>query len=167
MRVDVIEAITEREGAAGEAYSDAAVERALKNFLAAIASEDSLFAGEAAGVVLGTGNSGESVCAGTISLKFRDEKLVRSRQAHFSLLEKLSDLLKQAGSAESLRALLSAGSVVSDRQEPEYALRMRLEATGNSREQAGLRWGLGLAHVQQAVLFTSRSLRQQLMQGGA
>jgi hypothetical protein len=163
MRVEVIEALTKWEG---EPYSDVAVERALKNFLAAVDSEDSLFAGEASGLAVGSSSSSENVCAGTITLKFRDDELIRNRRAHFALLEKLSDLLKQAGSAESLRALLSIGSAGTDGGKPGYELRICLEATGNSSEQAGLRWGLGLAHVQQAVLFTSRSLRQQLAQGG-
>jgi hypothetical protein len=41
---------------------------------------------------------------------------------------------------------------------------MRLAAKGNTPEQAVLRWGLGLAHLQQALLFTSRHLRQQIAQ---
>jgi len=166
MRVEVIEAPTKGDGEAGEAYSGAAVERALKNFLAATDTEDSLFVAEAGGVLLGSGNSSEKVCAGTMTLRFRDGKLGGNRAAHFSLLESVSELLKQAGSAESLKALLSVGSAVADGKEPALLLRIRLEATGNTAEQAGLRWGLGLAHVQQAVLFTSRSLRQQFMPGG-
>jgi hypothetical protein len=41
-----------------------------------------------------------------------------------------------------------------------------LEARGTGGEQARLRWGLGVAHVQQALLFTSRYLRQQMGQNG-
>jgi hypothetical protein len=41
---------------------------------------------------------------------------------------------------------------------------VRLLAKGDSAEQAALRWGLGLAHLQQALLFTSRHLRQHLKQ---
>jgi len=44
---------------------------------------------------------------------------------------------------------------------------MELEAAGDSSEQATLRWGLGLAHLQQALLFTSRYLRQQNSQKSA
>jgi hypothetical protein len=44
------------------------------------------------------------------------------------------------------------------------ALRVDLEAVGDSNEQATLRWGLGLAHLQQALLFTSRHLRQKISQ---
>jgi hypothetical protein len=165
MRVETVGALPEQENAAARHFSDPAVERALKNFLGAIDTEDSLFVAEPGGVLLGGGDSSEKICTGMLTLRFRDGKLARNRQAHFLLLEQLSELLKQAGSAESLRALLSIGSVGSDRQEPEYAFKMSVEASGSSPDQAGLRWGLGLAHVQQAVLFTSRALRQQLMPG--
>jgi hypothetical protein len=43
-------------------------------------------------------------------------------------------------------------------------VRVDLEAVGDSNEQATLRWGLGLAHVQQALLFSSRYLRQKISQ---
>jgi hypothetical protein len=49
---------------------------------------------------------------------------------------------------------------------PQTALCIRLIAFGDSSEQAGLRWALGLAHLQQALLFTSRLLRQQVKQAG-
>jgi hypothetical protein len=45
-----------------------------------------------------------------------------------------------------------------------FSLRIELEAVGNNGDQAALRWGLGLAHLQQALLFTSRYLRQLISQ---
>lgn len=42
------------------------------------------------------------------------------------------------------------------------ALRVILSARGASPEQARTRWGLGLARVQQALLFVSRAMRQKL-----
>ena len=162
MRVEVVEALPEQDKAAFRSFSDAAVERALKSFLGVMSAEDSLFTAEPGGTLLGSVNTSETKCSGNIRLKFRDETLAANRGAHFSLLEKLSELLKQAGSAESLNALLCVSTGASDAKQPKFALAMRLEATGNSAEQAGLRWGLGLAHLQQALLFTSRALRQQL-----
>jgi hypothetical protein len=162
MRVDVVETLPEQDQAAVRAFSDAAVDRALKSFRAALESDDSLFAAETGGVLL-IDNSNENVCLGTITLTFRDHKLAANRGAHFGLLEKVSELLRQAGSAESLKAVLAISPA---RLETKgLAIAMRLEAKGNSPEQAGLRWGLGLAHVQQAFLFTSRSLRQQFAGG--
>jgi hypothetical protein len=46
----------------------------------------------------------------------------------------------------------------------QFAVGIRLAAEGESAERAVLRWGLGLAHLQQALLFTSRHLRMQLAQ---
>jgi hypothetical protein len=173
MRVEVVETLPQQSNAAFKAVSDAAVDRALKSFVGAIGAEDSLFAVEP-GAVLGSLESpapqepalqrNDQLCVAAITLKFRDEKLGRNRGAHFSLVEKLSELLKQAGSADSLTALLSIVPASTSADQPEFALAMCLQASGNSPEQAALRWGLGLAHVQQALLFTSRSLRQQLAQ---
>jgi hypothetical protein len=44
----------------------------------------------------------------------------------------------------------------------ELELWIRLAAKGESPEQAVLRWGLGLTHIQQALLFSSRFLRLHL-----
>src|SRR5690348_6367056 len=107
MRVEVLESLPKREGPEVDVLPDAAVERALKNFFAAVDTDDSLFAAESAGVRLGGAADTERVCVGTLVLKFRDEKLLRNRGAQFSLIEKLSELLKQAGSADSLEAVLA------------------------------------------------------------
>jgi hypothetical protein len=42
------------------------------------------------------------------------------------------------------------------------ALRIILTARGNSAEQARMRWGLGIARLQQTLLFVSRAMRQKL-----
>ena len=73
--------------------------------------------------------------------------------------------LKNAGSPEVLAARLC---LISEKRDAGvqgiFALKIELEAVGDSGEQAALRWGLGLAHLQQALLFTSRYLRQQISQ---
>lgn len=161
MRVAAVESFSQQEPAGSEAYSDVAVERALKNFAATVGGDDSLFTEENSLVYSGMA-SGQRTCTGKILLRFRDQRLMRNRGAHFSAIEKLSELLKQAGSADSLSAMIA----LSPSDDGGYAVQLRLEATGSSAEQAGLRWGLGLAHIQQAVLFTSRLLRQQLAQAG-
>jgi hypothetical protein len=90
-------------------------------------------------------------------------------------LEKLIELLKEAGSQESLEATLclTSGSALGAKpanqeklNQNELAVWLRLAAKGDSTEQAVLRWGLGLAHVQQALLFTSRHLRLHLTKTG-
>lgn len=166
MRVEIVDSLAGRSEAPGEAFSDLAVERALKNFLGATSGDESLFAAENAGVRLSNATENQYVCAGTLLIRFRDAQLGQNRTAQFSLLAKVSELLRQAGSADALVALLSLHSPEAGSGQQEPTLELRLEATANSPEQAGLRWGLGLAHVQQALLFMSRVVRQQLKQGG-
>ncbi len=45
-----------------------------------------------------------------------------------------------------------------------YGLRIQLSARGVTPQQAELRWGFGLARIQQALLFVSRTIRQQIAQ---
>lgn len=157
MRVDVVESLPVQVEPAVPAVDDAGMERALRSFLAAIESDDSMFTCEAPGAAF----LGAGLCSGDFVLRFRGGNLRSNRRMHFSLVDKLVELLGADGSAESLAAriclLPDAGGM---------ALQIRLEARGNSAGQAGLRWGLGVAHVQQALLFTSRYLRQQMAQSG-
>jgi hypothetical protein len=108
-------------------------------------------------------------------LEFREAENSQSRSLHFVLIEKLIELLKEAGSNDSLEATLclTSGSIFVNglrtpgvARQKELALWMRLTAKGDSADQAVLRWGLGLAHLQQALLFTSRHLRMHLGQMG-
>lgn len=172
MRVEVVEKIPSRIRACGLSAAGAAPTLAIKNFLAAIESDDSLFciAQPLAGP-LGTELNGGRVYSGDLGLEFREAQHRRQRRLHFLLLEKLTELLKEAGSRESLETTLcltSASASVGDvgRQDmpskEELALWLRLDAKGESPEQAVLRWGLGLTHIQQALLFSSRHLRLHL-----
>ena len=104
-----------------------AVNRALQNFFAAIESDDSLFAAEAAGDAPAGGAPGVgAVYCGDFLLRFRDASLVNSRTLHFSLIEKLVELLKEAGSADSLVSSLCLSSpAATDKKPTGLALRMR------------------------------------------
>ncbi|MGC0773193.1 MAG: hypothetical protein WB543_09675 [Candidatus Acidiferrum sp.] len=176
MHVDVVEKITGRIGKTGAVAPDAAVSLAVKNFLAAIESDDSLFcvAQPLAGPSADESEGGR-MYSGDIVLEFRHTEHSRQRSLHFLLLEKLAELLKEAGSQESLAttlclttASISVGTSESQAEprQKELALWIRLAAKGDSAEQAQLRWGLGLAHIQQALLFSSRHLRLRLAQMG-
>jgi len=165
-----------RTARAGVVATDAAAGLAIKSFLAAIESDDSLFcvAQPLAGPSAEEGAGGR-VYFGDIVLEFREAENSRNRNLHFILMEKLIELLNEAGSRESLETTLclTSGSIsVSASGSPvkpspkELALWMRLAAKGESAEQAALRWSLGLAHLQQALLFTSRHLRMRLAQTG-
>jgi hypothetical protein len=176
MRVEVLGEMPKRTAGAGVVASDAATGLAIKTFLAAVESDDSLFcvAQPLAGPSVDEA-VGDRVYFGDIVLEFREVENSRNRRLHFLLMEKLIELLKQAGSQESLETTLcltsgsislsTSGNPVKPNQK-ELALCMRLAAKGDSTEQAVLRWGLGLAHIQQALLFTSRHLRMHLAQTG-
>jgi hypothetical protein len=166
MRVEAVEALSKRAESSAAPPGDAPASLPVKNFLSALASEDSLFvlrdplrepAPEASG-------SAHTVSA-DIVFAFKEPDLSKQKTLHFLLMEKLIELLKQAGSQEVLDAklclLAPAGAA------KELAFCIRLAAHADSHEQALLRWGLGLAHVQQALLFTSRHLRQHLKQNGS
>jgi hypothetical protein len=168
MRVEAVESLPVQETGTLPVVEDVAVNRALQNFFAAIESDDSLFVGETAGGAPAANAPGVGgVFSGDFVLRFRDASLGGNRTLHFSLIEKLIELLKEAGSGDSLVVKLCLSShAAEDGKAAGLALRLRLEARGNSLEQAGLRWGLGLAQVQQALLFTSRYLRQQIARNG-
>ena len=103
--------------------------------------------------------------SGDLVLGFKQEELARQRRLQFVLVEKLIELLKDAGSKDALEAQLCLAMRNDDRGNQKHnSLCVRLLAKGDSTEQAALRWGLGLAHLQQALLFTSRHLRQYLKQ---
>ena len=167
-----------RVGPSGRGAAEAGAGLAIKSFLAAIESDDSLFC---VAQPL-SGPSSDSVSrgaaySGEIVLEFREAEHARNRSLHFLLMEKLIELLKEAGSPETLESTLcltsgsisvsgSAGTMERDEKtkQKELALWIRLAAKGDAAEQAVLRWGLGLAHIQQALLFTSRHLRMHLTQ---
>jgi hypothetical protein len=162
MRVDVVERLPEHGAAAGEAAEDASVKLALQNFQNAIEGDDSLFVSEFRGNWrMSRAGDGRGICSGNFSLTFRSGDHGRDQGSYFQLIQKLIELLKGAGSQEVLMARLCLISAGKDEPNPGvFSLGIELEAVGDSGEQAALRWGLGVAHLQQALLFTSRYLRQ-------
>jgi hypothetical protein len=172
MRVEAVGELPKRPAGARRASGEAAGSLAIKNFLAEIESDDSLFclSQPLAGPASEESLSGQ-VCSGDMVIEFRQVEYSRNRSLHFLLVEKLIELLKEAGSADTLGATLclTSGSISMSHSESEekpkqkqFAMGIRLAAKGESAEQAMLRWGLGLAHLQQALLFTSRHLRMYL-----
>jgi len=180
MRVEAVGEIPKRAGVPSVEGGNAGADLAIKSFLAAIDSDDSLFC--IAQPLVGPSAdepAGGGVYFGDIVIEFRQDELKSQRKVHFALIEKLIELLKEAGSSESLQTTLCLGSrsvlVSASPDTPGrhavpnqkgLALWMRLASKGVSPEQAVLRWGLGLAHLQQALLFTSRHLRQHIAQTG-
>lgn len=164
--MDVVEKIAKRPAKAEALAGEAAATLAMKNFVAALASDDSLFALlEPIAGPARDGDSSEQILFGDLVLGFKQEELSRQKSLQFLLVEKIIELLKEAGSKDTLEAKLCLGSrSANEESQKETALSVRLLAKGDSAEQAALRWGLGLAHLQQALLFTSRHVRQHLRQ---
>lgn len=149
-----------------ECADEASVKLALQSFQSAMQGDSSFFDSRRTGdLQMALGEDARATCSGGFHLSFRAKEFGGDRGLHFRLIQKLTELLKNAGSPEVLAARLC---LLSERQDEStqgvFALRIELEAAGDSSEQAALRWGLGVAHVQQALLFTSRYLRQQITQ---
>jgi hypothetical protein len=171
MRVEIVEVPASRESSQGiEAAAPPLQEnRALNGFLAAVNGSDSFFRVEPTtfafpDLVLEEGARSFRL---TFRIGFSHGKLNRSRGLFFTLLEKTAELLREAGAADTLGVRLGLGSESDDAPgRASHRLVLELSALGSTPEQAELRWGLGLAHVQKALLFTSRQLRQQISSRG-
>ncbi len=153
--------------AAVEKIEAARQHRPLANFLSAVNSADSLFASVRAQTGLEHRASHEETCLffTRVVLAFADPPMNFEQETYAGLLEKLEELLAKGGGSESLRIELSLHPCRYNEEARWGAcLVVLLQASGRTDEQAILRWGLGLAHVQQALLFTSRVLRQERAQ---
>jgi len=74
----------------------------------------------------------------------------------------LKELLER-DTADAARATLRTSSCdFTAENRRGFCLSIRLVAEGSSTQQAELRWGLGLARIQQALLFRSRTLKQKI-----
>jgi hypothetical protein len=143
--------------------------RPLRSFLAAVNSADSVFATARAKTWLGRNEPASSPdsCefSSRVDLVFASEQFNVDRARYDELCRRLQELLTRDAAPDTLRAelrvcpcrFLALGRA-------GFCLRMILSARGSAPEQAELRWGLGLARLQQALLFCSRILRQQMGQ---
>lgn len=164
MRVETVEKLVRRPENARAVTLEGGAGLAAKNFAAALESEDSLFAlADPVSALIEAHAASGCVCSGDTVVSFKESEM--EKRVRFAVLEKLVELLKAAGSQETLEAKLC---LVVGAQEgaAQGGMQIRLAAKGDSAEQAVLRWGLGLAHLQQALLFTSRHVRMQWKQAG-
>jgi hypothetical protein len=77
---------------------------------------------------------------------------------YVDLARRLAGLLEREP-GHALRAELQISPAQLAGGRPGFCLRLLLFARGAGQEQAQLRWGLGLARVQQALLFLARAIR--------
>ncbi len=132
----------------------------MRTFLTNVNTSDSIFAtiGCKVWTAVEPANTEMEVFASRIDLIFLQEATNFGRGPHEDLASRLAQLLER-DSGETLRAELRISPVEFAGEDRGFCLRMILYARGATREQAEARWGLGLARMQQALLFVARELR--------
>ncbi len=141
----------------------------LQNFLVVVNSEDSLFATARCRTwqKLDESSAGASPCefSSRLDLVFAPEQFNFDRSHYDRLIRRLEELLTRETARDALRSdlrVLPCRYRALGRE--GFCLRIDLHARGATPGQAEMRWGLGLACIQQALLFVSRVLRQQIAQ---
>lgn len=178
MRVIVTQSVTKDDGqrcsVAGPEWLDlreepAAVERidaarqhpSLRSLLLNLNAEESPFATFGCKVWAATESAGAepSVFASRIDLLLAHRPAERDGAQYEDLANELAKLLdREPGDALRVEVHISPAQFVGGRQ--GFCLRLILFARAVTQEQARLRWSLGLARVQQALLFLARAIRQ-------
>jgi hypothetical protein len=138
----------------------------LRNFLTSMNSAESIFATAGAAT---KSDSPATVSAGSpyefashAKIVFAATALNWERKNYAGLSSGLKELLER-DTADAVRAVLRISPCdFTAENRRGFCLSVRLVAEGSSAQQAELRWGLGLARVQQALLFRSRALKQQI-----
>jgi hypothetical protein len=138
----------------------------LRNFLAAVNSADSVFTSASAHAQPHSpppGSASESNgFSSQTNLVFADPSLNFEGDRYAEVAARLKGLLER-DAGDSLQVILRiAPCQFTDEKRQGYGLSIQVIAQGISAEQAEMRWGLGLARLQQALLFSARALRQQL-----
>jgi len=138
----------------------------LRNFLTSVNGPESVFATASAATkadlpaAVSAGPAYEFASQATIV--FAVPSLNWERRPYMDLCSGLKELLER-DTANAARTVLRISSCdFTEENRRGFCLSIRLVAEGSSAQQAELRWGLGLARIQQALLFRSRALKQQI-----
>jgi hypothetical protein len=150
-----------------EQISSARQHAPLRTFLAAVNGPESLFTSASVTTKcdLPAAVAGEAYeFASQISLVFADSSLNFDRDRYETLTSSLKELLER-DSGDTVRTVLRIApcDFIADKKRG-YCLGIRLVAQGISPEQAEIRWGLGLARLQHALLFRARVLKQETVE---
>ncbi len=137
---------------------------ALRNFLASVNGAESIFATACATTKsdLPAAVSADLAYefASQARIAFAEPSFTWERRHYVDLGSGLKGLLGR-DTADAIRAALRISSCdFTAENRRGFCLDIRLVEEGGSAQQAELRWGLGLARVQQALLFRSRALKQ-------
>jgi hypothetical protein len=138
----------------------------LRNFLTAVNGAESIFATASAATksdlpaAVSAGPAHEF--ASQTRIVFAEASLNCERKNYLDLSSGLKELLER-DMADAVRAVLRLSPCdFTAENRRGFCMSIRLVAEGSSAQQAELRWGLGLARVQQALLFRSRALKHQI-----
>jgi hypothetical protein len=138
----------------------------LRNFLTAVNSSGSVYSSVAVATEChspGDASSGNVYEFGSrVSLVFAVPSLNCDRNQYAELTAKLKELLERDPGGEVSGELGIYSCNFLEQRCQGFCLEIRLMASGESAKQAETRWGLGLARVQQALLFRARALGQQI-----
>lgn len=153
-----------------EQIAHARLRRPLRSFLAAVDSPESPFATFSSKAWLNekSSASGEACeFASRVDLVFTETSWSSDRGRYEELTRRMKELIARESTADALRAELRiVPCAFRETGHEGFCLRMLLSAGGATPQQAELRWGLGLARVQQALLFSARAMRQQHGESG-
>jgi hypothetical protein len=168
MRVEIVGEITGFKDKFVPGVSDSSQRvsesQVLADFRAALSGNDSFFRLEDF-ISKFPGQSAEmgGACAGQFVIVFRRLDLGTNRNLYSVLSQTLQQLLTKAISSDALFATLCVkGSATEQAPASELSLILQLEAIGSTAEQAEMRWGLGVMHLQEALLSASRLLRNYI-----
>jgi hypothetical protein len=131
----------------------------LRNFLNSVNGAESVFATASA-----TTKSDLPAAVSTdLAHEFASQtRIVFTEPSFTDLCSALQDLLER-DTADAARAVLKISSCdFTAEKRRGFCLDIRLVTEGESAQQAEVRWGLGLARIQQALLFCSRALKQKI-----
>jgi hypothetical protein len=138
----------------------------LRNFLTSVNGVESIFATASAATksdlpaAVSAGPAYEF--ASQARIVFAETSLNLERKYYVDLSSGLKELLER-DTADAVRAVLRISSCnFTAESQRGFCLSIRLVAEGGTAQQAELRWGLGLARVQQALLFRSRAIKQHI-----
>ena len=138
--------------------------QALADFRAVLSARESFFRlQDSVAGFLGHSGDAHGAYVGQFVIVFRRLDLSSNLRLYSLLLQTLQELLKQVTSSDALFLTMCVLAPLAE-QAPasEPSIVLRLEAIGSAPEQAELRWSLGLAHIQEALLSASQLLKQHL-----
>ena len=135
---------------------------ALRGFLLHLNAEESPFSTFGCKVWNDSPDSGveRSIFASRVDLLLSQDSDGMDQEQYEEFARRLATLLDREP-GDSLRAELHVAPAELSPGRQGFCLRLFLYARGARLDQAQLRWSLGIARVQQALLFVARAIRHQ------